>query len=76
MLICEATYDSRLEKKSSAHKHMTAMQSAQIAKKSNSKKLILTHISARYKNKDELLSDAKKIFDEVILAYDFLEVKI
>ena len=47
-----------------------------IANKSDVGKLILTHFSARYKNTDELESDARDIFDNTISAKDFMEVRI
>ena len=47
------------------------------AKLSNSKKLILTHISPRYEKTPELIiEEAKKYFNNVILAYDFMEVPL
>lgn len=76
ILICEATYANSLEQKSEEYGHMTARQSAMISNKSNVKKLILTHFSARYKNTDVLESEARAIFDNVISAHDFMEIKI
>ena len=43
------------------YKHLTAKQAGQIAKKSNSKKLILTHHSQRYENKSKALENKAKI---------------
>jgi ribonuclease Z len=40
------------------------------------KKLVLTHISARYKDPQKLLKEAKKIFKNTIVAEDFLKVEI
>lgn len=76
VLICEATYGTKLEQKSEEYGHMTAKQAAIIANKSNVKKLILTHFSARYKNTHELESEARDIFDNVISANDFMEIKL
>lgn len=75
LLICESTY-SKLEKDlASEYKHLTAEQAALIAKKSKTKKLILTHISQRYENKENiLLNEAKKIFKNTILAEDLMKV--
>ena len=56
---------------------MTAEQAAGIAKKSKSKKLILTHISQRYeKNESKVLAEAKKTFKNVRLAEDLMEVEV
>lgn len=78
LLICESTYGKELEKRAKAHNHMTSEQSANIAKKSKSKKLVLTHISQRYeKNFDKILNDSKKIFKNSFVARDLesFEVK-
>ncbi len=76
LLICEATYTSDLEEKAQEYKHLTSTQAAQIASMSNAKKLILTHISARYKSSKEMEDDAKSIFPNVKVAYDFMKVKL
>ncbi len=77
LLITESTFHSELEKEAKEKKHLTARQAGEIAKKSNSKKLILTHISDRYKNDlQKLLSDAGKIFKNVHLMKDFDSVEI
>ena len=74
LLICEATYSSKLVDKSEAYGHMTARQAAQLANKANAKQLILIHFSARYKNTQELEEDARNIFDNVICAKDFMKI--
>lgn len=76
LLICDATYDSSMQKKAEKHKHMTAKQAGLIANQANVKKLILTHYSTRYKDTTPLLDDAKEVFSEVICAQDFLKIKI
>jgi len=76
LLVCEATYKSELEEKGEKYYHMTAKQAAGIASKSNSKKLILTHISARYKDGKEVEEDAKDIFDDVKCAYDLMKIEL
>ncbi|TKJ17410.1 ribonuclease Z [Candidatus Woesearchaeota archaeon B3_Woes] len=76
LLICESTYCSDLEEKSEEYFHMTAKQAASIANKSDVKQLILTHISARYKDAKEVENDAKDIFEDVKCSYDFMKVKI
>jgi len=76
VFICESTYASKLSGKSEEHNHMTAKQAAHIANNSNVKKLVLTHFSARYKNTDEVLQDAKDLFDNVICARDFMKIKL
>jgi len=78
MLICESTFDADMEQKAIAYHHLTAKQTAEIAKKSKSKKLVLTHISQRYNNNlKKILDSAKKGFKNSVLAKDLdvLEVK-
>lgn len=76
LLVCEATFKSELEEKGNEYYHMTAKQAAAIANKSNVKELILTHISARYKDGKEVEEDAKDTFDNVRCAYDFMRVEV
>ncbi len=71
LLICESTFGEDLKDKAKEYKHLSARQTAEIAKKSKSKKLILTHISQRYsKNPKKILDTAKKIFKNSISAND------
>jgi len=76
LLVCEATFKSELEEKGGEYYHMTAKQAAGIANKSNVKQLILTHISARYKDAKEVEEDAKDLFDNVRCAYDLMKVEV
>ena len=76
LLICEATYSSKLVGKSEEYGHMTAKQAAQLANKANVKQLVLIHFSARYKNTQELEEDARNIFDNVICANDFMKIEL
>ena len=50
--------------------HSTARQAAGIAQKAQVKQLLIGHYSARYKDTDALLKEAKEIFPETILAQD------
>lgn len=76
ILICEATYSSDLESKGEEHGHMTSKQAAELANRSNAKKLVLTHFSARYKDAQELEDDAKNYFYNTSCAMDFMKIKI
>lgn len=76
LLICESTFSSELKQKASKFKHLTAGQAAFIAKKSKSKKLILTHFSQRYKDTDKMQKEAKKVFKNTICAHDFLKINL
>lgn len=76
ILVCESTFLSDLNKKAFQYKHLTAKQAAIIAKNSNSKKLILTHFSQRYKDLNKIQKEAKNIFENTICAYDFLKINL
>lgn len=76
ILISEATYSDEHSDKAEMYKHLTSKQAAVIAKKSKSKNLILTHFSQRYKDTYILLKDARKIFKNVKISKDFMNIKI
>ncbi len=76
ILICESTFAEDKKEKANVYKHLTARQAATIAKKTKSKKLILTHFSQRYKTTELLQKEAKKIFKNTICAKDFMKIKI
>lgn len=70
VIISESTYSREEEELAKKHKHLTSAQIAQVAKKSNSKKLILFHLSQRYENPKQILDESKKIFKETVIAED------
>jgi len=76
LLVCEATYSSELGDKAENYKHMTARDAAMLASNSNAKRLIITHISQRYKTSGEVLDDAKSVYSNVEVAHDFMKVKL
>jgi len=76
ILICEATYSKDESKEKLERTHFTADKAAELAKDANVKKLILTHFSQRYVNMKPLLTEAKKKFDDVEIAEDFMRVKL
>lgn len=51
--------------------HSSAKQAAEVAKEANVEKLVMTHISRRYRQNDEkLLGEAREVFDNSELAED------
>ena len=77
VIIHEATYSSELTEKALKEGHSTTVMAAETAKRCKAKMLILTHISARYEGlEDKLLEEAKRIFENTILAYDGLKVTV
>jgi len=77
LLISESTYTKLEAEEAVNYHHLTAHDAAEIAKKSNSKKLILTHISQRYDHKEYLISqEAKKVFKNTTIAEDLMKIEI
>jgi len=76
LLIHDATLDDGLADKAYEDGHSTPSQAAEIAKKANVERLVLTHISARYKSTEKLLEQAKKIFPNVLVAEDFMKIEV
>jgi len=72
LLIHDGTFLEEEEGKS----HADVKEAAKIAKKSNVKELILTHVSRRYTSPKELEDEAKKIFENTRVAHDFMKVKL
>jgi len=76
LLIHDATFDDEMLERAMEDGHSTPSQAAETAKKANAKWLILTHISARYKDTSLLLEQAKKIFSKVQVADDFMKIEL
>lgn len=77
LLVSEATYTKKDVDASGFQYHMTAHQSAEIAKKSNSKRLILSHLSQRYEYKEKfVLAEAKKVFKNTTIAQDLTKTEV
>jgi len=77
LLVCESTFGEELEDKAEEYKHLNVKKTADIAKKSKSKKLVLTHISQRYsKDPKKILDAAKRIFKNSVLVKDFDEIEV
>jgi ribonuclease Z len=76
LVIHDATFDDTLVEKAETDGHSTPSQAAMQAKNAKAKKLVLTHISARYKDAKLLLKQAQKIFADTIVAEDFLVLEL
>ncbi|MBT1703714.1 ribonuclease Z [Chryseosolibacter indicus] len=70
VLYHEATFGSDEVQKAIETQHSTAQQAATIAKKAEVNSLILGHFSARYRELDPLLIEAKSVFPNVQLAIE------
>jgi len=74
LLVTESTFSSKLKEKARLYKHLTSEDAARIAKKSNSKKLVLTHFGKRHNTTTLLLKEAKKIFKNTKAAKDLMTI--
>jgi ribonuclease Z len=70
LLYHEATFLHNMLDRAGETFHTTALQAAQIAAQTQAKKLLIGHFSARYKNLDELLDEAKSVFPATELAIE------
>ena len=70
LLYHEATFLQEMEARAKETFHTTALQAGMIAKKANVKQLMIGHYSARYKDLQPLLNEAKSVFDNTILAIE------
>ena len=68
LLYHEATFKMELADRAKETGHSTTYEAATIAKKSGVKNLLIGHFSQRYKNLDELLIEARCIFNNTYLA--------
>lgn len=81
VLIHEATFAHQDANLAFERLHSTTTMAAQVALAAQVKQLIMTHFSPRYApgnalQLSDLLEEAKAIFPDTILAYDFLSYKI
>ena len=76
VLIHESTFEGIYGDKAYEMGHSTSVQAAEIAKEANVKKLILTHVSTRYKKSDILETEAREIFENSTVAEDFMQIEV
>ncbi|NOY49458.1 MAG: ribonuclease Z [Chlorobi bacterium] len=70
LLYHEATFDESMLEMADDKKHSTAAQAARIAKLANVEKLLLGHFSARFKEFDTLLQQARDVFPNTFISVE------
>lgn len=70
ILYHEATFGQDEQLKAEETQHSTAAQAAMLARKAEAQKLLIGHFSARYKDLNLLLEEAKSVFESVELAIE------
>ncbi|MBS4217227.1 ribonuclease Z [Bacillus sp. FJAT-49711] len=78
VVVHEATFSAESEEMARDYYHSTTAQAATLALKAQAQSLYLNHISSRYVKEDwnQLAEEAKTIFPNTKMAYDFLEMTI
>ncbi len=76
LLISEGTHLDDIKEKMGKYLHLTVKDAALIASEGNAKKLVITHLSQRYKVPSEVLAEAKTYFHNSLVAEDFLKIKV
>jgi ribonuclease Z len=77
LLIHEATFGEEERDRARDTGHATAKEAAQVALAAKAKRLVLSHVSARYSmSADELVREAREVFPNVSVAKDGLEVDV
>jgi ribonuclease Z len=76
LVIHEATFDDGLAEKAGLDGHSTPSQAALQAKRARAGMLVLTHVSARYADSALLLAQARKVFENTVVAEDFMVLEL
>lgn len=77
LLIHEATFGEEERDRARDTGHSTAKEAAQVALASKAKRLVLSHVSARYSvSAEELVREAREVFPNSSVAKDGLEVDV
>ncbi len=77
LLVHEATFGEEEKERAKETGHSTAREAAQVALAAGVKKLVLSHVSARYSlNADELVKEAREVFPETVVAKDGMTVEV
>ncbi len=77
LLIHEATFGEEEKDRAKETGHSTAREAAQVALAAKARRLVLSHVSARYSiSADELVKEAREVFKETTVAKDGMTIEI
>lgn len=77
LIIHDATFCEEERERAGLTGHSTAREAAEVARKANAVKLVLTHISSRYADDPRTLErEARHVFRDAIVAHDGLQLEV
>jgi ribonuclease Z len=77
LLIHEATFGEEEKERAKETGHSTAREAAQVALAAKARRLVLSHVSARYSiSAEELVKEAREVFRETTVAKDGMTVEV
>src|SRR5919109_4909607 len=76
LLLHDSTLAPGAEQEAGQKGHSTSRQAAVLAKEAGVKRLVLTHISARYTSARELLTGLEGLHDDIVVARDLMELSV
>lgn len=76
LLCLECTFANELAELAATRQHLTAGQAGRLARMAGAKQLLLTHISARYKEPEIIAQQAAEEFEGALVASDGMRVEV